>query len=330
MRILIIGGTVFLGRHIMEAARAGGHEVTLFHRGQHPLALAEGVGEILGDRNADLSALAGGPWDAVIDTSAYVPRQVRAMTAALAGRVGRYVLISTISVYGDDLPAGATEATPVATLTDPTTEEVTGETYGPLKALCEAAASEGMPGQTLIIRPGLIVGPYDASDRFTYWVRRVARGGEVLAPDGPEYVTQFIDVRDLAEWTVRMVEGGATGTYHATGPGQPLPLGEVLAACQAASGGTGHVTWVSEAFLAEHAVGAYVEMPLWVPSEAVGFNRVDCGRAIGAGLTFRPVAETVRDTLAWDQTRQPDVPLRAGLSAEREAALLADWHARHG
>jgi len=330
MRILIIGGTVFLGRHIVQAARAHGHDLTLFHRGQHPSDLPDGVHEILGDRNGDLAALASGQWDAVVDTSAYYPRQVRAMTTALAGRVNRYILISTISVYGDDLPPNATEATPMATIADPTIEEVTGDTYGPLKALCETAAAAGMPGQALIIRPGLIVGPHDPSDRFTYWPHRVARGGEILAPGDPDFVTQFIDVRDLAEWTVRLAEDGATGTYHATGPAQPLPMGDVLAECQAASGGNAHFTWVSEAFLAEHAVGAYVEMPLWVPSEALGFNRVDCAKAIAAGLTFRPLAETVRDTLAWDRARPADTTLRGGLSAEREAALLVAWHAQHG
>ncbi|MBA3825520.1 MAG: NAD-dependent epimerase/dehydratase family protein [Ktedonobacterales bacterium] len=330
MHILIIGGTVFLGRHIVRAAQARGHDLTIFHRGQHPMDLPDGVHELLGDRNGDLAALVSGQWDVIIDTSAYVPRQVRAMTEAIAARVKQYVLISTISVYGDDLPPEATEATPVETIADPTIEEVTGETYGPLKALCETAAETGMPGQTLIIRPGLIVGPNDPSDRFTYWLHRVTQGGEILAPASSDYVTQFIDVRDLADWTVRMAEAEATGVYHATGPIQPLPLGTLLAECQVASGSDARFTWVDEAFLAEHAVGAYVEMPLWVPSDAQGFNRVDCAKAIAAGLSFRPLAETVRDTLAWDRTRPASTILRAGLAPEREAALLADWHAKHG
>ena len=330
MQILIIGGTVFLGRHIMEAARTQGHVVTIFHRGQHPLALPNGVTEILGDRNSDLSALAEGQWDAVVDTSAYVPRQAQTLMAAIADHVGRYVLISTISVYKDGTPPGATEDAPLATLANPDTEEVTNETYGALKALCEAAAMAGRPGKTLVIRPGLIVGPYDVSDRFTYWPHRVAQGGEVLAPVSPTHAAQFIDVRDLAAWTVQMAEAGATGIYQATGPAEPLPLGELLTACQAATGSDARFTWVSEQFLTDHEVGAYVEMPLWVPNTEAGFDRVNCAKAIDAGLTFRPLTETVRDTLAWDRTRPADHQWRAGLTADREGALLADWHAQNG
>jgi 2'-hydroxyisoflavone reductase len=203
------------------------------------------------------------------------------------------------------------------------TETITGETYGPLKALAERAALEALPGRALVVRPGLIVGPHDPSDRFTYWPARVARGGEVLAPDRPDKPVQFIDVRDLAEWILHLVEARRIGLFNATGPAQPLTLGELLETCRLVSGSDAHFTWVPEAVLLEHQVTPYTELPLWVPAEAAGFDRFDISRALAAGLRFRPLADTIRDTLAWDAARPAGGERRAGLAPEREALLLA-------
>ncbi|MBA4179332.1 MAG: epimerase [Anaerolinea sp.] len=328
MKFLVLGGTVFLGRHIVEAARERGHEVTLFNRGQSNPGLFSNVPAIHGDRTADLSGLEGGRWDAVIDVAGYVPRVVR-MSAEVASRVARhYTFISTISVFAGFAARGMDESAPVGSLDDPSTETVDGETYGPLKALCEQAAEAAMPGRTLVIRPGLIVGPHDPSDRFTYWPHRIAEGGEVLAPDDPRYETQLIDVRDLAEWTVRMVEARATGPYNATGPATTLTLDEVMQTCRIVSGSVARFTWVPEKFLRDAGVAPWAELPLWVGGgdEMAGFGAIDCRKATAAGLTFRPLAVTVRDTLAWGATRPPG-PLKAGLTREKEAELLERWHA---
>jgi 2'-hydroxyisoflavone reductase len=332
MKLLILGGTVFLGRHLVDAGLARGHAVTLFNRGQHNAELYPEVEKLRGDRDGGLDVLRGRRWDVVIDTCGYVPRVVRASAELLSGAVERYVFISSISVYPSFRRPGLDETAPVGTLGDPSVEEVTGETYGPLKALCEQAAEAALPGRALVIRPGLIVGPHDPTDRFTYWPVRVARGGEVLAPGQPGRHTQFVDARDLAEWTVRMVEGGRTGTFNATGPAEPLVFGELLDACRAASGGA-RITWVDEAFLAEHEVGPWIELPLWVPesdADTLGFSDVSVARALDAGLSFRPLADTVRDTLAWAMELPSDRAWRAGLKPEREAELLTAWHARPG
>jgi 2'-hydroxyisoflavone reductase len=219
---------------------------------------------------------------------------------------------------------GADEGAPVEELEDPTVEEITGETYGGLKALCERAAEEEMPGRILNVRPGLISGPHDPTDRFTYWPRRVAAGGEVLAPDRPELRVQFIDVRDLAGWMVKMSAEQQTGTYNATGPAYELRMGKLLEECEAV-GGDAKIVWVSEEFLEENGVEPFTELPLWVPREYAGMLAVDCGKAIAAGLTFRPVSETIRDVLEWDTNRaEPD--LAAGLEPEKERELLSAWH----
>lgn len=328
MKLLILGGTIFLGRHLVEAALASGHTVTLFNRGQHNADLFPTVEKLRGDRRQDLSALQGRRWDAVIDTCGYIPREVRSAAQKLANQVEHYTFISTISVYADFARPGLDEGGPLGTLSDPTTEEITGESYGPLKVLCEQAAEETLPGQALIIRPGLIVGPHDPSDRFTYWPYRVAQGGEVLAPGNPQHPVQVIDGRDLANWTLRMVEQQRTGIYNATGPAYPLTLQTVLETCQRVTQSNATFTWVSEAFLAEQQVGAFVEMPLWVPESEAGLEQVNSNKAIGAGLNFRPLAETVADTLAWQQTRPTDRAWRAGLTPDREQALLTAWHQR--
>jgi 2'-hydroxyisoflavone reductase len=331
MKLLVLGGTMFLGRYIVETALAHGHEVTLFNRGQHNPDLFPGVEKLKGNRDGELNSLQGRSWDAVIDTCGYVPRVVRASAELLADAVQHYTFISSISVYADLSKPGADENTPVGTLPDATVEEITATTYGPLKALCEQAAEEVMPGRVLVVRPGLIVGPHDPTDRFTYWPHRIAQGGEVLAPAQPDQPVQFIDVRDLAEWIVRMVEAGSTGIYHATGPDYTLIMQQLLEQCKAVSGRDAHFTWVDEELLIQHDVVAYMELPLWIPSsepEAAGHSAVDCTKAISAGLTFRPLSDTIRDTLAWDATRPTDAIRPGGMKAAREEQLLQAWHAQ--
>ena len=330
MELLIIGGTRFLGRALVDEARAAGHTLTLFNRGRSNPALYPDVEQLHGDRDGGLAALAGRRWDAVIDTCGYVPRVVRAAADALAPAVEHYTFISTMSVYAEPLAEGTDEAAPVGTIPDESVEEISGGSYGPLKALCERAATEAMDGRALHVRSGLIVGPHDASDRFSYWPARVARGGEMLAPVSPGYGVQFIDVRDLAAWTLRATAARLTGAYNVTGPERPLPIGRLLDAARDLTGSDAHFTWMSDDFLIAHDVGPYVELPLWVPAEAGGFNSFNIDRALAAGLTFRPVAETVADTLAWLATRPADTVWRAGLPAEREAQLLAEWHAANG
>lgn len=330
MRLLILGGTKFLGRHIVDAATARGHAVTTFTRGTLTPELPAGVEQLRGDRDGDLGALAGKRWDAVIDTSGYVPRVVRASAEALRDAAGRYVFISTISVYPEFGQTGIDEGAPVGTLDDATVEEITGPTYGPLKALCERAVEEVFPGRAVIIRPGLIVGPYDPTGRFTYWPARIARGGDVLVPRALDWPTQIIDVRDLAAFAVAMAEGGAPGTYNATGPADPLTFGELFATAREVAGSDARPVVVPESFLLAENVGPWMELPLWVPDtpENKGFAAIDCRRAIAAGLTFRPLVETVRDTLAWERTVPADAARPAGLAPEREASLLRDWSAR--
>lgn len=338
MKLLILGGTVFLGRYLVESALTRGHEVTLFNRGQHNPDLFPEVEKLRGERDGDLAALRGRHWDAAIDTSGYVPRVVRASAELLASAVAHYTFISSISVYPHFRSLGLDESAALGTLEDSTVEEVNGETYGPLKALCEQAVEQALPGRALVIRPGLIVGPHDASDRFTYWVRRVAQGGAVLAPAHPGWHTQLIDVRDLADWTVRMVQQKQVGVYNATGPEYDLTIGQLLETCRAVSGSDARFTWVSEQFLLEQEVGPWIELPLWIPQsdpDMLGFSDVSCAKAIAAGLAFRGLAQTVRDTLEWDAGRlgQSDAPaqtlqMRAGLSREREQALLQAWAKR--
>ncbi len=330
MRLLILGGTVFLGRHLTEAALARGHAVTLFNRGQHNADLFPDAEKLRGDRDGDLTALEGRRWDAAIDVHGRVPRIVRMAAELLAPAVDHYTFISTTSVYGDYSIRNMDENAPLATIADPTVEDPTGPNYGPLKVLSEQAVEAAMPGRTLVIRPGLIVGPHDPTNRFTYWPRRVAQGGDVLAPDGPAHPARFIDARDLAAWVIQMIESGATGTYNARGPNETLTFGELLDTCAAITGSDARFVWVDERFLLDAGVKSYTEMPLWVPNlpERAGFYSVNSGKAIAAGLTFRPIAETIRDTLAWDATQPPDAPRPSGLHPDRERALLAAWNRR--
>ncbi len=325
MKLLILGGTAFLGPHLVEAAQARGHEITLFNRGQRNPALFPDLEKLRGNRDGDLTALQGRRWDAVIDTCGFVPRVVRASAELLADAVDHYTFISSISVYADTSKPGIDESAPVGTLADETSEEITNEAYGPLKALCEQAAERAMPGRVLHIRPGLIVGPHDPTDRFTYWPHRITQGGDVLAPGRPERLVQFIDARDLASWTIRMVEAKQTGIYNATGPDYPLTMGQVLEECRHQSGSDARLIWVDEKRLLAAGASPWMEVPLWIPEtdpDSAGFAAVNCHKAFAAGLTFRPLAETVRDTLAWDAARPADVERRAGMKPEREAHYL--------
>lgn len=330
-RLLILGGTSFLGPHLTQRALRAGWEVTHFNRGRRAPEGVAGVETLVGDRNAQLDALEGRRWDAVIDTSGYVPRHVRLSAELLAPAVDRYVFISTISVYaGFSQPND--ESSPIGKLDDETTEEVTGATYGPLKALCEQAAQAALPGRTIVIRPGLIVGPLDPTDRFTYWPVRAARGGEILAPGAPGDPIQVIDVRDLADWTVGLLEGERKeGTFNAVSPPGRFTIGGLLGDCVAVAGGDARLTWVNAAFLAEQKVSPWSDMPVWIPpgGEDGAASLVPVDRAVAAGLAFRPLRETVSDTLDWfrslpEERRQK---LRAGLAPEREREVLAAWHA---
>lgn len=326
MNILILGGTQFVGRHITQTALDHGHTVTLFNRGRSNPDLFPQAEKLVGDRGVDLSALHGRRWDAVIDVNGYVPRHVREAATLLADVIGHYTFVSTISVYAQmDVP-DQDENAPLATTDTPETEEVTGETYGPLKVLCEQAAEEAMPGRTLIIRPGFVVGPYDTTDRFTSWLRQIKRGGEMLAAGDPNDPVQFIDGRDLAEFTVGRVEAKDTSVYNATGPATPLTWGELFAEVSRVCNVETQFTWVSESFLEGQQLNPN-DLPMVVPASAQGLMRTAIARALAAGLTFRPLAQTISDTLAWDA--QEGTP-KAGLSPEREAELLQAWAATNG
>jgi 2'-hydroxyisoflavone reductase len=325
MRILIIGGTRFLGRHLVESALARSHEVTLFNRGKSNPDLFPQLETIIGDREKDVEKLKGRIWDAVIDVAGYVPRIVRLSAEVLKESVSGYVFISSLSVYGDFRKIGIDESDPVGKIEDETVEEITGETYGPLKALCEKTVQDTYAERALIVRPGLIVGPHDPTDRFTYWPVRVARGGDVLAPQKPEAAIQVVDVRDLSDFILKLIEENASGIYNATGPDYELTIGTLLEVSKQISSNDANFKWASVDFLTQNKVEAWSDMPAWIPDdeEGVGFSRVDVSKAIAAGLKFRPLEETVRDTLAWAQTRPADHAWRAGLTAEREAQVLA-------
>jgi len=332
MKILVIGGTVFLGRALVEAALEKGHKVTLFNRGKSNPELFPGVEKLIGDRATDLSILEGRRWDVVVDTCGYMPRVVRQSAELLAGSVDHYTFISTVSVYADLSKPNTDEHSPVGILEDETTEEVTGETYGPLKALCEQAVMDAMPGRVLVVRPGLIVGPHDMSDRFTYWVQRVSEGDEVLAPSPPTLPVEFIDVRDLADWILHMVEARQTGIYNAVGPGQPVTMEQFLNTCKIVSGSDARFIWVDEAFLLQNEVQPWIEMPMWLPTENPEFSgmfAIHGEKAIKAGLIHRPIQETIGDTLAWAQTRPDGTKMRAGISHQRERELIRLWKARN-
>lgn len=336
MDLLILGGTRFMGRALVSYALARGHRVTLFHRGQTGADVFPDCEHVLGDRDGGLAPLAGRRFDAVVDTSGYVPRVVGDSVRMLREAAPRYVFISSISVYVEPVAAGADESAAVAQLVDPAAEAITGETYGGLKALCEDVVRDAYGERALIVRPGLIVGPHDPTDRFTWWPERVAGGGRVIAPGDPEQGLQFIDGRDLGEWIVRALEAGKHGTFHATGPAQPLSMREFLATTREALASNAEFVWMDEAFLTAQGVTAWQDLPAWVNAAESGLAALDVSRAVAAGLTFRPLADTVRDTLAWSRARGVAPPLqnalgataRPGLTSEREAEVFAAWERR--
>lgn len=339
MKLLILGGTVFLGRHLVDSALARGHEVTMFNRGRHNSELFREVEWLQGDRRYDLNKLNSRHWDVVVDTSGYVPSVVRASIQLLSESVEHYTFVSSQSVYANFDISGIDESYPVQELTDDQVREAEliepgdgitavryGAMYGGLKAKCEQAVVDEMPGRSLCIRSGLIVGPNDYSDRFTYWVRRIAEGGEVLAPGDGKSPVQFVDVRDLSDWIVRMAESGRTGTFNATGPDRKMTIQELFEALRDVTNNDANFAWVNEQFLKDRKIAGWTELPLWLPSEdnIVNFFSLACDKAIGCGLIFRPLMETARDTLKWDRSRSTG--LQAGLSRDRETELLRAWH----
>lgn len=324
MNILIIGGTRFLGRHLAEAALARGHRLTLFHRGLTGAELFPEATRVLGNRTTDLDRLSGGRWDAVIDTSGYRPAELRAACRLLQDRVGHYSFVSSISVYADGLAAPIDEEAAVRRLSEPDQDAValTGETYGALKTACEEALTAGFPGPKAIVRPGLIVGPHDPTDRFSYWPWRIDRGGRYLVPDDADCPVQVIDARDLAAWMLDLTESGTAGTFNAVGPRRPLTLGRLLQACRQLARSPGQAIPLDEARVQSLGLQPFTDLPLWLPKAGQDFSRVSHRRALAAGLTFRPLEDTLADTQAWACTELADRPLRAGLTPEREAALL--------
>jgi len=334
MKILVIGGTVFLGRHLVEAALARGHEVTLFNRGQHNPELFPDVEKLRGNRDGELGALDGRTWDAVIDTCGYLPRVVRQSARKLAGAAGHYTFISSISVYARFDKPGTTEDSPLGHIDAAEAEaadKITNETYGPLKVRCEEEVGHAFPGRALLVRPGLIVGPHDPSDRFTYWPLRVARGGEMLVPGQADQRMEIIDVRDLSEWTIRLIEAGKSGPYNATGPDYPLTMANVLDAAREVAGSDALPTWVDGAWLKAQGVEPGELNTWYIPEDEPEWRYawdIDCSWAIRDGLMYRPLRATIEDTLAWDATRPPDAPRRTNLDPAREAELLAAWKER--
>jgi 2'-hydroxyisoflavone reductase len=341
LRILILGGTGFTGPHQVRYALSRGHQITLFNRGRQPHEWPGAVEELIGDRNTgDLKALEDREWDVCIDNPTTLPFWVRDAGRVLHGKIKHYVFISTISVYADNLkPADESAAVASYAGKDAMAETMeslraNGELYGPLKALSEKEAQLQFPGKATIIRPGLIVGPGDETDRFTYWPVRLARGGEVLAPGDGSDPVQIIDARDLAEWTIRMAEAHTLGTFNATGPERPLPMRAMLTGIAAAIHADPQLLWVPTDFLESEKVEAWSDMPVWVPArgDSAGFAKRSIRKALAAGLTFRPLAATASDTLAWfkQQPAERQAKLKAGLTPAREGEVLAKWKSTSG
>ncbi len=321
MKILIIGGTQFVGRHIVMTALQQNHQITLLNRGTKNVFPELEL--LKADRNelTDLDQLKGRSWDIVIDTCAYFPRQVKHVLERLDTK--HYTLISSISAYKHQDIAMQDETADLAELEDETVEEVTGETYGGLKVLCEQAAQQHP--SNLIVRPGLIVGPYDHTDRFSYWPDRVAKGGEVLAPDKASNPVQFIDVRDLTEWILHAASQNLTGAYNLVNDPDSVNFGALLSSCKEVSQSNAMFTWLSEAFMLENDIGPWIELPLWVPGESVNFMRVNNAKARAAGLNIRPIADTIAATLAFLAERPEDHQPKAGLAPDKEKAILNLW-----
>lgn len=327
MRVLILGGTRFVGRHIARVALDRGHELTLFNRGlTNPHAFPEAE-HVRGDRHqGDLAKLADRGFEAIIDSSAYFPTDVEA-AARLGARTSHYTLISSLSVYRDPVAPGSDESAPVWELEPLIPDEVTSaEAYGGLKVLCERAAHRLFPDRAIAVRAGVVVGPHDHAERFTYWPRRLAEGGRVLAAE-PDQPVQFIDARDLAGWVLDAAERRLTGTFNATGPSRPLTMDDFIARCRDVTGGDATPLWAGDRFLLDHGLEPFEDLPFWLPSELAGFCTIDTSRAQAAGLVCRPLTETIGDTFAWDQ-RRPAEDRQDGLPRSRERELLSDLYDR--
>jgi len=343
LKILVLGGTGLIGPPMVRYALARGHEVTLFNRGKTNTHLFPDVERIKGDRNDDISALEqavadGRHWDAVIDNTASLPRWVTESAGLLAAAADVYLYTSSISAYADSSVPGADETAAVGQISAEDeakvliTKDITGENYGPLKARCEEEARKAFPDKAIVVRPGLIVGPGDYSDRFSYWPVRIYRGGEVMAPGNPDDPVQFIDCRDLGEWYIRLVEAKAVGTYNGTGPRSPMSIAGMLYGIRATVDNEISFTWVDADFLEAHEVQAWMEMTVWVPpvGEYAGFSASGIQRALDAGLTFRPLADTAKATMDYWNSLPEDrrANPKAGLSADKEKEVLAAWHAK--
>jgi 2'-hydroxyisoflavone reductase len=322
MNILILGGTVFMGIQLVNYVQKRNHNVTLFNRGKRNPDLFPDLEKLIGDRSGDLAPLKGRKFDAVIDTCGHVPGIVRKSAELLKDNTDNYTFISSISAYSDFSKHGMDESGETYKITDGNIEEMTMENYGAMKVLCENVVTEVFGNRALNIRPGLIVGENDWSDRFTYWIHRIDKGGKVLAPDGKKDRVQFIDVKDLSEWTIKMAEGKKSGLYNATGPDYKLTFEEFINACQKVTGNKAEIIWAKEKFLLDENITPWMELPMWVTEADQGINNIDISKAIKDGLTFRPLEETLRDTLIFDKSRK-DYTLRAGLKAEREAEVIS-------
>jgi 2'-hydroxyisoflavone reductase len=334
VKLLVLGGTEFLGRYLVESALVAGHEVTLFNRGRRNSSLFPDVERIIGDRRGDLAALAGRRWDAAVDSSGYLPGQVRRMAERLRDSVDHYTFISTISVYAEFFLDGTDEAAPVAQVSEPeifTAESFDpperslpgggyGQSYGGLKALCEREAELAMPERTLVVRPGLIIGPHDYSGRYSYWVDRLARGGQVLAPGAPENPVRVIDVRDLADWIMQIVRSRGTGVFNATGR-DGMTMREVIEQTALATDSRSTITWVPEEVLMATGMDPFESFPLWVPKKHNAVFGVQNNRAIATGLTFRPLMQTAEAVSEWQRLDRSAV-ISPGLDALHEAEIL--------
>jgi len=328
MKVLILGGKKFLGIALVEALLQAGHTPTLFNRGLTNPDLFPKITNLIGNRDGDLSALKRRKWDAVIDTSGNLPRITRKSAQALSGKCNCYVFISTVSVYRDFRTLDMDETFPLAHLENPDDEDQTGQAYGALKALCEYEIQQAFDGKVLVIRPGLIVGPNDPTDRFSYWPWRVSLGGQVLVPSPPSANLQFIDVRDLAEFIVNSIEAEAEGVYNVTGPRRPATFGSLLVSCREASLSDAKFVWADEVFLLKEGVMPWKDLPLWVPSTDPaysGFYNININKALKDGLNFRPLSQTVYETLAWIKTRPKTTRLKVGMDIATETQLLIKY-----
>ena len=333
-RVLILGGTGFIGPHFVKALMDGGHMVTLFNRGKRDPEVHPGVEQLLGDRDGKLEALAGRSWDAVIDNSGYYPRVVRLSAELLKPQVKQYIFISSIAAYADFAKPGIDENYPRATLDGPVIEEPSGKTYGPLKALCEDVVNEVYGKNATIIRPTYIAGPGDYTDRFTYWPVRVAQGGEMLAPGTPDDPIAYIDVRDIADFMRTCVEHQVTGPYNMVNPPGRATMGKLLETSKRVTGANPTITWAPVEFLRAQGLIATElvptpQLPIWDPptGNTAGIGLMKCDRAVAQGMKFRTMEQTIRDTLEWQKSRPPESQtLKSGLKPEREAALLKLLH----